>query len=90
MGVALAARLAAGLASAGLSQVSVSVLLDADTGAATAATLSSARDALASAAQGVFVVALISALLAWIVTAFAPRERLGVMLSSSARHSRRF
>jgi len=78
MGVVLAARLAAGLASAGLSQVSVSVLLDADTGAATAATLSSVRDALASAVQGVFVVALISALLAWIVTAFAPRQRLGV------------
>ncbi len=78
MGVILAARLVNGIASAGLnpSNVSIGDLLSGDT-TASAAVLGPVRDALASAVQAVFVVALISAILGWIVTFLVPRGRIG-------------
>lgn len=78
MGVVLALRLAAGLTAAGLDPetISLGVLLDPSAGSATAAALGSVRNALAAAVQAVFVVALISAIAAWVVTALAPRGRI--------------
>lgn len=78
MGVILALRLVAGLTTAGLNPEAVSLagLLDPSAGAA-AVTLGPVRDALAAAVQAVFGVALISALAAWVVTALAPRGRIG-------------
>lgn len=78
MGVILAMRLANGLVSAGLNpnQVSVSELLD-PVSTSSAVALGPIRDALASAVQGVFVIALASAILGWVVTLLAPRGRIG-------------
>lgn len=78
MGVILALQFTAGLAGAGLSAetVSLNVLLDSSAGAA-AAMVGPVREALAAAVQAVFVAALASALGAWVVTALAPRGRIG-------------
>jgi EmrB/QacA subfamily drug resistance transporter len=79
MGAALSARVAAGLAAAGLDPQSVSVdeLLNplAQSGAATAID-GALRDALTSAIQTVFVIAFVAAALALLVTFFAPSGRI--------------
>lgn len=77
MGVVLALRLAEGLAGAGIdpNSVSLSGLIDPMSGV-TAASLEPLRDSLAMAVQSVFVVSLLAAIGAWIVTSFAPRGRM--------------
>lgn len=79
MGVILAMRLMSGVVSAGLdpAQVSIGELLDPLAKTSTTV-LGPVRDALASAVQAVFVVALVSAVLGWAVTFLAPRGRIGV------------
>jgi EmrB/QacA subfamily drug resistance transporter len=76
LGVILAARLAVALAGLGLDpdKESIGALLD---GGTNAAILIQIRGAVASAVQGVFVAALLSAILGWVVTWFAPRMRIG-------------
>jgi len=77
MGVILTLRLADSLIKAGIDPKSVSLglLLDSANRVAVASTLAPIRDSLAVAFQGVFVVALIAALLGWIVTTLAPRGK---------------
>jgi MFS family permease len=79
MGAALSVRLAAGLAAAGLNPATVSVneLLDPLARAGASVTIEGAlRDALASAIQGVFVIAFIAAALGLAVTFLAPAGRI--------------
>ncbi|MDE3088601.1 MAG: MFS transporter [Chloroflexota bacterium] len=89
MGVVLAMRLAQGLVAAGIDpeMVSVGALLDPINGSATAASLAPMRGALASAVVGAFAVGLIAAVGAWVVTALAPRARIGVAAKTSAETS---
>jgi EmrB/QacA subfamily drug resistance transporter len=79
MGAALSVRLAAGLAAAGLNPATISVneLLDPLARAGASVTIEGAlRDALASAIQGVFVIAFIAAALGLAVTFLAPAGRI--------------
>ncbi|MBI4787593.1 MAG: MFS transporter [Chloroflexi bacterium] len=86
MGVILAVRLAAGLASAGLDPNSISLngLIDAAPGSAPIANLDLIRVSLASAVQSVFVVAFIASILAWVVTFLSPRGRIGARAPAAA------
>ncbi len=77
MGVLLAARLGLGLQAAGLDPNTTSVNVLLNTGATDAAIVNAVRAALAAAVQWVFIAALVAAVIAWIITAFAPRERIG-------------
>jgi hypothetical protein len=79
MGVILAMRLAEGLGTAGIDAeaVSVGALLDPINGSAAAASLVPLRGALASAVVAAFAAGLIAAVGAWVVTALAPRARIG-------------
>jgi MFS family permease len=81
MGVILAARLASALTSAGLdpAKVSLGELLESAT---PNASLDVLRGAVASAVQGVFIAALICAVLAWGVVFMAPRMRIGKTVSA--------
>ena len=81
MGVILAARLASALTSAGLdpAKVSLGELLESAT---PNASLDVLRGAVASAVQGVFIAALICAVLAWGVVFIAPRIRIGKTVSA--------
>ena len=75
MGVALSARLAANLSASGLDLNLISQLLDPLPGAQ-AAINEGARVAVANAINLVFVIAFVAALLALVVTFFAPRQKL--------------
>jgi len=89
MGVVLAMRLAEGLAAAGLdpNAISVGALLDPIAGASAAASLGPMRGALASAVVAVFIVGFVAAVGAWIVTALAPRARIGATASAAVKMS---
>jgi hypothetical protein len=79
MGAALSARLATGLAAAGLDPQAVSVdeLMNPLGGTGAAVQIEGAlRGALGSAIQTVFVIAFVAAALALLVTFFAPRGRI--------------
>ena len=78
MGMILAAQLAAGLTATGLDPnvVSMDVLLEAHP-LVPAATIISMQSAMATAMQSVFLAGLVAGILAWGMTALAPRERIG-------------
>jgi len=87
MGLFLSVRLAQGLAAAGLDPASVSLdsLLDPLASAGSTATFDAAlRVALASAIQGVFLLALAAAALALAVTALAPGGRIAQLVARQA------
>lgn len=77
MGVILAVRLASALETVGLDPAKVSIRELLESNAATGASLELLRGAVAFAVQGVFIAALISAILGWAVVWFAPRARIG-------------
>jgi Na+/melibiose symporter-like transporter len=88
MGAALSARLAAGLAAAGLDPQAVSVdeLLDPLARSGGAIQVDGAlRDALAAAIQTVFVIAFVAAALALLVTFFAPSGRIAQLAARRAQ-----
>jgi EmrB/QacA subfamily drug resistance transporter len=88
MGLFLSMRLAQGLAAAGLdpNTVSLDSLLDPLASAGSTATFDTAlRVALAGAIQGVFLLALVSAALALVVTALAPAGRIDQLVARQSR-----
>jgi EmrB/QacA subfamily drug resistance transporter len=88
MGAALSARLAAGLAAAGLDPQAVSVdeLLNPVAPSGAAPQIDGAlRDALASGIQTVFVIAFVAAALALLVTFFAPGGRIAQLAARRAQ-----
>jgi len=78
MGVMLALRLASGLVSAGIDPGSISLngLIE-KTAVSAVPNLEALRYSLATAMKSVFIAALLAAIAAWIITWFAPRERVG-------------
>jgi hypothetical protein len=88
MGVFLSQRLAQGLTAAGIDPASVSLdsLLDPLANAGSTSTFDSAlRVALAGAIQGVFLLALVSAALALVVTALAPGGRIAQLAARQSQ-----
>jgi hypothetical protein len=79
MGVLMAIRLAQGLMAGGLSPDSISLgqLLDPLAGPEVQDMLELLREALSAGVRDVFVAASIASVGAWIITALAPRGRLG-------------
>jgi EmrB/QacA subfamily drug resistance transporter len=77
MGVILALRLASGLVSAGIDpgSISLSGLIE-KTGGSAVPNLETLRGSLATAMRSVFIAVLLAAIAAWIITSFAPRERI--------------
>ena len=84
MGVVLAMQLANGLRAAGLdpNMVSVDVLLDSASGAVNPAMIATVRGALTYAIVSVFWVAFVSSMGGFIVTALAPKARIGAKTSA--------
>lgn len=85
MGVILATRLASALTLEGIDPKSVSLnaMLDPIAGAASM-NLGPMREALASAMQAVFIGAFVATVFAWLITALAPRGRIGIHTDAEA------
>jgi EmrB/QacA subfamily drug resistance transporter len=77
MGVILALRLASGLVGAGIDpgSISLSGLIERTAGPVVP-NLETLRNSLATAMRSIFIAALLAAIAAWIITSFAPRERI--------------